>query len=89
MFRSANGVMLMIWMIVFTVLCPLVLALRFWAIKLTNRALRVDDCLVVFAFVCPNLRLQVHVLSDLPGEHNHNGSWWLLGHRQRAGCTHF
>ncbi|PWY96631.1 hypothetical protein BO94DRAFT_580460 [Aspergillus sclerotioniger CBS 115572] len=48
---SANGIKLLIWIVVFTVLTTLVLALRFWAIRLKRRSLKLHDYLVLLAYI--------------------------------------
>ena len=49
---SERGRKLSVWMVVFTSLNLLTLVLRFWAVRVQRRKLRVDDYLIVGAFVC-------------------------------------
>lgn len=50
-FISSNGETLLVWIIVFTVICNIVLGLRFWAARIMKRHLMADDYLVVFAWL--------------------------------------
>ena len=51
MATTAEGRSLLVWMIVFTILVVLTLVGRFWACYLQRRRIRLDDGLIVFAFV--------------------------------------
>jgi len=48
---SEHGISLLIWIIVFTVVCTIVLFLRFWAARVQKRLFYPDDFMVVFAYV--------------------------------------
>ena len=41
----------MIWLIVFTILITVIIAFRFWAVRIKKRSLRPDDYMVVVAWV--------------------------------------
>jgi hypothetical protein len=56
MAAGEKGIALLVWIIVFTVLCSMALGLRFWAAILTRRKFFADDFMVVFAFVSPSPR---------------------------------
>lgn len=49
---SPHGAQLLIWTIVFTVVITLVAALRLWAVHLTKKGLKLQDYLVLVAYVC-------------------------------------
>ena len=51
MLLTAVGKSLILWFAIFTVLTTLVIVLRFWAMRVKRRALRLDDYMVAFAFV--------------------------------------
>lgn len=51
MLLSREGISVLIWMVVFTILTTLVIAFRFWAVKIKDRPLRADDYMVVVAYV--------------------------------------
>ncbi|PYI01928.1 hypothetical protein BO78DRAFT_326440 [Aspergillus sclerotiicarbonarius CBS 121057] len=48
---SANGIKLLIWMVVFTVLVTLVLGLRLWAIRVKRRSFKLHDYLIFLAYI--------------------------------------
>ncbi|KAK4077781.1 uncharacterized protein Triagg1_3475 [Trichoderma aggressivum f. europaeum] len=49
MSAGSRGIQLLIWIIVFTVLCTVCIGLRFWAAALSRRKLLPDDYMVLFA----------------------------------------
>ncbi|RAL06173.1 uncharacterized protein BO80DRAFT_460417 [Aspergillus ibericus CBS 121593] len=48
---SANGIKLLIWMVVFTVLITLILGLRLWAIRVKRRSFKLHDYLILLAYI--------------------------------------
>jgi uncharacterized membrane protein YcjF (UPF0283 family) len=60
---SDRGWKLIVWMIFFTFLTLLTLGLRFWAIQVQKRAFRIDDWLVLGAFVSVEIRIPKCILS--------------------------
>jgi hypothetical protein len=51
MTTTKEGEHLLVWVIVFTVLVVLTLVGRLWAALLQRRSFRLDDGLIIFAFV--------------------------------------
>ena len=50
MLLSRPSISLMMWLIVFTILVTVIIALRFWAVRIKKRSLRLDDYMVVLAW---------------------------------------
>jgi tellurite resistance protein TehA-like permease len=51
MFLSRQGVSLIIWMAIFTIIITVVVMCRFWAVRIKKRPLRPDDHMIVVAYV--------------------------------------
>ncbi len=51
MLLSHQGISLLVWMVVFTIIITTVVALRFLAARVKRRALRPDDYMIVVAYV--------------------------------------
>lgn len=51
MSAGKRGIDLLIWVCVFTVVCMIFIALRFWAAAIARRRIFPDDAMIVFALV--------------------------------------
>jgi hypothetical protein len=51
MLFSESGTSLLVWTIIFTIICTLILMLRFWAAHITRRKLAADDYMVLVGYV--------------------------------------
>lgn len=66
MLLSREGVSLLVWLVVFTVIITVVVAFRFWAASIKRRALRPDDYMIIVAYVSAAsfFHLQVYRLQE-------------------------
>lgn len=55
MSAGTRGIVLLEWMVSFTVICAIMLFLRFWAASLQKRKIYADDWMVLIAFVSTSL----------------------------------
>lgn len=51
MSAGKRGIDLLIWLCVFTVVCVIIISLRFWAAAISRRRIFPDDAMIVFALV--------------------------------------
>jgi ABC-type sugar transport system permease subunit len=52
-FPAPQGVELIVWTVIFTIIITAVMVLRFWAVAIVlKRSLRLDDYFIILAYVC-------------------------------------
>ena len=90
MLLSKQGIALTIWMSVFTVVISIIMALRFFAIRIKKRLLRADDYMILVAYVsAADLRLSVYAsLTSDPDCYARYGRSYVVGYCQWPWCTY-
>ena len=90
MHPSRQGISLLVWMVVFTFIITIVIALRFWAASIKRRPLRPDDYLIVIAFVSAAIAFQIIVRrsQNSVDKYAHDRIFGMVGHRQWPWCTY-
>lgn len=58
---GARGIALLEWMVIFTVICGIVLLLRWWSATLQKRNMYADDWMVLIAYVSETLIVYHHI----------------------------